>query len=72
MATGKMHADELEIDTPLVRRLLADQFPELAGLPVEPVASPGAGSPWSRSVVPRLEGGCDVGRESRLGALADA
>jgi aminoglycoside phosphotransferase (APT) family kinase protein len=36
-----MHADELEIDIPLVRRLLADQFPELAGLPLEPVASPG-------------------------------
>lgn len=41
MATGRMHADELEIDIPLVRRLLADQFPELAGLPLEPVASPG-------------------------------
>lgn len=41
MATGKMHADELEVDIPLVRRLLADQFPELAGLSLEPVAFPG-------------------------------
>jgi hypothetical protein len=30
----KMHGDELEIDEPLVRRLLADEFPEWASLPV--------------------------------------
>jgi aminoglycoside phosphotransferase (APT) family kinase protein len=29
---GKMHADELEIDAGLVRRLLEEQFPEWAGL----------------------------------------
>lgn len=36
-----MHADELEIDAPLVRRLVAGQFPEWADLPVERVASSG-------------------------------
>jgi aminoglycoside phosphotransferase (APT) family kinase protein len=32
-----MHADELDVDVPLVRRLLAGQFPDWAGLPLEPV-----------------------------------
>jgi aminoglycoside phosphotransferase (APT) family kinase protein len=32
-----MHANELEIDADLVRRLLASQFPEWAELPLEPV-----------------------------------
>src|SRR3954447_10698320 len=32
-----MHADEVHTDTELVRRLLAEQFPEWAELPVEPV-----------------------------------
>lgn len=31
----RMHADELEIDEALVRRLLAEQFPEWAALPLE-------------------------------------
>lgn len=33
----KMHPDEVHTDAELVRRLLAEQFPEWAGLPVEPV-----------------------------------
>lgn len=33
----KMHADEVDIDASLVRRLLAAQFPRWTGLPVEPV-----------------------------------
>jgi aminoglycoside phosphotransferase (APT) family kinase protein len=33
----KMHPDEVESDAPLVRRLLAGQFPEWAALPVERV-----------------------------------
>jgi aminoglycoside phosphotransferase (APT) family kinase protein len=33
----RMHADELPIDPELVRRLLAAQFPDWAGLPLEPV-----------------------------------
>ncbi|MDQ3455610.1 MAG: aminoglycoside phosphotransferase family protein [Actinomycetota bacterium] len=41
MSATKMHADEIEADVPLVRRLLAAQFPHWAGLPIEPVASYG-------------------------------
>jgi aminoglycoside phosphotransferase (APT) family kinase protein len=36
-----MHADEIVIDGDLVRRLIAEQFPELGGLAVEPVRSTG-------------------------------
>lgn len=36
-----MHADEIPTDLPLVRRLLAAQFPEWAALPIEPVSSSG-------------------------------
>lgn len=38
---GKMHADELDIDASLVRRLVASQFPQWADLDVEPVDSSG-------------------------------
>lgn len=41
MPTGKMHADEVEIDVSLVGRLLAAQFPRWAGLPIRPVLSRG-------------------------------
>lgn len=40
-APGKMHRDELELDVELVRRLVADQFPHWAGLPLERVPSSG-------------------------------
>jgi aminoglycoside phosphotransferase (APT) family kinase protein len=36
-----MHADEVDTDASLVRRLLAAQFPSWAGLPIEPVPSAG-------------------------------
>lgn len=36
-AVVRMHADEVDIDAPLVRRLVATQFPEWAELPIEPV-----------------------------------
>jgi aminoglycoside phosphotransferase (APT) family kinase protein len=36
-----MHADEIEPDVGLVRRLLADQFPEWAGLPIQRVGERG-------------------------------
>ena len=36
-----MHENELETDAALVRRLLAGQFPQWAGLPIERVASSG-------------------------------
>ncbi len=38
---NRMHPDELEVDEPLVRRLLAEQFPEWAGLPLRRVSSSG-------------------------------
>jgi aminoglycoside phosphotransferase (APT) family kinase protein len=41
MATPKMHADEIETDVALVRRMLAGQFPQWAELAIEPVVSYG-------------------------------
>jgi aminoglycoside phosphotransferase (APT) family kinase protein len=41
MGAGKMHPDETPVDLSLVRGLLAAQFPQWAGLPVEPVDSSG-------------------------------
>ena len=41
LPAGKMHADEVDTDASLVRRLLAAQFPQWADLPIEPVASAG-------------------------------
>ena len=41
MCARKMHADEVDIDGGLVRRLLAAQFPQWARLPIERVASAG-------------------------------
>jgi aminoglycoside phosphotransferase (APT) family kinase protein len=38
---GKMHADEIDIDVPLVRRLLVAQFPQWADLPISAVQSTG-------------------------------
>lgn len=37
----KFHADQTDIDTPLVRELVATQFPQWATLPLEPVDSSG-------------------------------
>lgn len=62
-AAMKMHADELDIDETLVARLVAEQFPRWAGLPVTPVASAGTDNAMYRlgadMVVrlPRLPGG---------------
>ncbi len=41
MRARKMHADEVDTDVSLVRRLLAAQFPQWADLPIEPVESAG-------------------------------
>lgn len=41
MSVGKMHADEVETDVALVRRLLEAQFPQWAGLPIAPCPSSG-------------------------------
>ena len=41
MTPTRMHADEVFCDADLVRRLVADQLPQWAGLPIEPVRSSG-------------------------------
>ena len=62
-ASARMHADELDIDAELVRRLVAEQFPEWAELAVTRVASAGTDNAMYRlgedMVVrlPRLPGG---------------
>ncbi len=46
VSAGHMPAAEVDIDTSLVRRLLAAQFPQWADLPVEPVDSAG----WDNTI----------------------
>ena len=41
MAVSRMHADEVDTDVALVRRLVAEQFPQWGALTVEPVRSAG-------------------------------
>jgi hypothetical protein len=41
MGTGKMHAGEVHIDAALVGRLIAEQFPRWADLPIRAVRSTG-------------------------------
>jgi aminoglycoside phosphotransferase (APT) family kinase protein len=41
MPNRRMHADEVDTDVSLVRRLLGAQFPHWSGLPIEPVPSTG-------------------------------
>jgi len=41
MTSRNMHADQIPTDAGLVRRLLEAQFPEWAGLAIEPFASDG-------------------------------
>lgn len=72
MAAGKMHADEVESDVPLVRRLLVGRFPEWGGLALERVESAGTVNAVYRlgadmSVrLPLIEGGArDVAKEAR-------
>ncbi|MEU6867536.1 aminoglycoside phosphotransferase family protein [Streptomyces sp. NPDC046876] len=48
MPPGKMHADEPDIDAPLVQRLIAAQFPHWAGLSVKPVDSVGTSNAMYR------------------------
>jgi aminoglycoside phosphotransferase (APT) family kinase protein len=57
MPTGRMHADELDIDAALVGRLVAAQFPQWADLPIEPVLPRGTDNALYRlgdDVVARL------------------
>jgi aminoglycoside phosphotransferase (APT) family kinase protein len=67
-----MHADEVAIDTSLVRRLLAEQFPQWADLRLERVPSSGTVNAVYRLGddlavrLPRLDGGADdLVREAR-------
>lgn len=39
VSARKVYADQTDIDTPLVRELVAAQFPQWAALPLEPVDS---------------------------------
>ena len=41
MSSRKVHADQVDIDTPLVRELVDAQFPQWAALPLKPVDSNG-------------------------------
>ncbi len=61
MPTAKMHADEVDTDIALVRRLLTSQFPRWAGLPLEPVKSAG-----TDNAIYRLGDGMAV-RQPRIG-----
>jgi aminoglycoside phosphotransferase (APT) family kinase protein len=78
-AAKRMHADEVEIDDTLVRRLLATQFPQWAELPLDRVRSAGTVNAIYRlgdelSVrLPLIPGGVDdVDHEHRwLPRLAD-
>ncbi|MDH2430502.1 aminoglycoside phosphotransferase family protein [Sphaerisporangium sp. TRM90804] len=72
MPAGKMHPDELDVDVPLVRRLIAGRFPEWASLPVERIPSAGTVNAMFRlgdDMVVRLPlvtwGADDVLREQR-------
>ncbi|WP_442817770.1 aminoglycoside phosphotransferase family protein [Streptomyces sp. NBC_01591] len=69
---GKMHADEPDIDESLVHRLIASQFPDWAGLPVEPVFPVGTSNAMYRLGedlvvrLPRTAGAAgDVEKEQR-------
>lgn len=64
--SAKLHADEWEIDAGLVRRLLAAQFPQWAGLTLAAVESAG-----TDNVLYRL-GGDMVVRLPRIGWAVDA
>ncbi len=60
----RMHADELEVDVPLVRGLLAEQFPAWAELPLQPVLPAGTDNAIFRLGeemslrLPRIEWAC--------------
>ncbi|MFE6053328.1 aminoglycoside phosphotransferase family protein [Kitasatospora sp. NPDC056446] len=73
-----MHADEIDIDDALVRRMVAERFPQWAGLPVEEVATAGTSNAMYRLGadlvvrIPRIPGAAeDIGKECAwLGRLA--
>lgn len=71
-AARRMHPDELDIDEALVRRMVAEHFPQWAGLPVEPVDSAGTSHAMYRLGaelvvrVPRIPGAVEeIAKEDR-------
>ena len=73
---GRMHADEVDTDPPLVSRLLADQFPQWAHLPIERFESSGTDNAIYRLGedmavrLPRIPGGTAPSTGSSLVAEA--
>ncbi|CAN7374864.1 aminoglycoside phosphotransferase family protein [Rhizobium sp. LjRoot98] len=72
MPTTRMHDDELDINRPLVSRLIAEQFPAWAGLPLKPVQSAGTdnalyrlGSDMVVRLPRRMDAALQVEKESR-------
>ncbi|WP_406482925.1 aminoglycoside phosphotransferase family protein [Streptomyces platensis] len=72
MCARKMHTEEADIDVPLVRRLIAAQFPRWADLPVTAVDSAGTSNAMFRLGddlvvrLPRIAGAAhDVAKEHR-------
>ena len=65
--TAKMHAGELEIDEPLVRRLLAEQFPHWDSAPLRRIEPSGTDHAIFRlgdglsARLPRVDGPTDPG-----------
>jgi len=59
-----MHADEVDTDVALVRRLFAAQFPQWADLPIQPVPSAGTDNALYRL-------GDDLVERGRLSAVID-
>ncbi|MFJ4800500.1 aminoglycoside phosphotransferase family protein [Streptomyces murinus] len=64
--TPRMHADELDLDAPLVRRLIARRFPHWSALPVRRLASSG-----TENAMFRLGGELVVRLPRRPGAVPD-
>ncbi len=71
MSTTKMHDDELDINKPLVSRLIAEQFPDRAGLALEAVLSAGTdnalyrlGSDMAVRLPRRMDAALQVEKES--------
>ena len=75
MCSEQMHADELDIDAALVGRLIAEQFPQWAELPVVKVPSAGTDHAMYRLAddmvvrLPRMSGGA-AGRQGAAVAAA--
>ncbi|MFF4833790.1 aminoglycoside phosphotransferase family protein [Streptomyces sp. NPDC001315] len=66
MCALKMHSDEVDLDASLVGRLVAEQFPQWAGEPVERLESSG-----TENAMFRLGSGLVVRLPRRPGAVAD-